>query len=216
MKTVTILGSTGSVGRQVLATISQHPDAFKVVGLSAYTNEALLREQIEKFNPTHYYFPSGAVEVQSSLFDFLEDEKTSKCLTSLEELAAIPSDIVVLAVTGIAGLWAAVATLKRGGTLAIANKETIVCAGRHLKALEKIRRKNSSARYGTFRDFHLLARRKQEVREKSRFDGKRRRASRFTVKRTCESQSGRLFETSRVEYGKESHYRLRNAFQQRA
>lgn len=137
MKTVTILGSTGSVGRQVLATISQHPDAFKVVGLSAYTNEALLREQIEKFNPTHYYFPSGAVEVQSSLFDFLEDEKTSKCLTSLEELAAIPSDIVVLAVTGIAGLWAAVATLKRGGTLAIANKETIVCAGRHLKALEK-------------------------------------------------------------------------------
>lgn len=58
-------------------------------------------------------------------------------MTSLEELAAIPSDIVVLAVTGIAGLWAAVATLKRGGTLAIANKETIVCAGRHLKALEK-------------------------------------------------------------------------------
>lgn len=137
MKTVTILGSTGSVGRQVLATISQHPDAFKVVGLSAYTNESLLREQIEKYNPTHYYFPSGAVEVQSSLFDFLEDEKTSKCLNSLEELATIPSDIVVLAVTGIAGLWAAVATLKRGGTLAIANKETIVCAGRHLKMLEK-------------------------------------------------------------------------------
>lgn len=137
MKTVTILGSTGSVGRQVLATISQHPDAFKVVGLSAYTNESLLREQIEKYNPTHYYFPSGAVEVQSSLFDFLEDEKTSKCLNSLEELATIPSDIVVLAVTGIAGLWAAVATLKRGGTLAIANKETIVCAGRHLKMLAK-------------------------------------------------------------------------------
>lgn len=137
MKTVTILGSTGSVGRQVLATISQHPDVFKVVGLSAYTNESLLREQIEKYNPTHYYFPSGAVEVQSSLFDFLEDEKTSKCLNSLEELATIPSDIVVLAVTGIAGLWAAVATLKRGGTLAIANKETIVCAGRHLKMLEK-------------------------------------------------------------------------------
>lgn len=137
MKTVTILGSTGSVGRQVLATISQHPDVFKVVGLSAYTNESLLREQIEKYNPTHYYFPGGAVEVQSSLFDFLEDEKTSKCLNSLEELATIPSDIVVLAVTGIAGLWAAVATLKRGGTLAIANKETIVCAGRHLKMLER-------------------------------------------------------------------------------
>ncbi len=137
MKTVTVLGSTGSVGRQVLEVIEKHPDAFKVVGLSAYTNEDLLREQIEKFSPNHYYFPSGAVEVQSSLFDILEDKNFTKCLSSLEETAAQPSDIVVLAVSGIAGLWAAVATLKRGGTLAIANKETIVCAGRHLKALEK-------------------------------------------------------------------------------
>ena len=138
MKTITILGSTGSVGRQTLAIIEKHPADFKVVGLSAYKNEALLREQIEKFDPTHYYFPNGAVEVQSSLFDFLDEEdKNAKCLSSLEELAAVPSDIVVLAVTVIAGLWAAVAALKRGATLAIANKETIVSAGRHLKALEK-------------------------------------------------------------------------------
>lgn len=137
MKTITILGSTGCVGKQVLSCIRQHRDVFKVVGLSAHTNESLLREQIEEFNPTHYYFPSGAVEIQSSLFDFIEDDKSSKCLSSLEELASIKSDILVLAVTGISGLWAAVATLKRGGTLAIANKETIVCAGRHLKALEK-------------------------------------------------------------------------------
>jgi 1-deoxy-D-xylulose-5-phosphate reductoisomerase len=137
MKTVTVLGSTGSVGTQVLATMKKHCDKFKVVGLSAFTNETLLREQIEQFNPTHYYFPSGAVEVQSSLFDFLEDGKTSKCLNSLEELAAVPADIVVSAVSGIAGLWAAIAVLKRGGTLAIANKETIVCAGRHLKELER-------------------------------------------------------------------------------
>ncbi len=138
MKTITILGSTGSVGRQTLAVIEKHPSDFKVVGLSAYKNEALLREQIEKFDPTHYYYPNGAVEVQSSLFDFLDEEqKDAKCLSSLEELASVPADIVVLAVTGIAGLWAAVATLKRGGTLAIANKETIVSAGRHLKALEK-------------------------------------------------------------------------------
>lgn len=138
MKTITILGSTGSVGRQTLAVIEKHPNDFKVVGLSAYKNEDLLRAQIEKFDVAHYYFPNGAVEVQSSLFDFLDEEqKNAKCLSSLEELAAVPADIVVLAVTGIAGLWAAVATLKRGGTLAIANKETIVSAGRHLKALEK-------------------------------------------------------------------------------
>ena len=126
------------MGRQTLAVIEKHPNDFKVVGLSAHKNETLLREQIEKFDPTHYYFPNGAVEVQSSLFDFLDEEQpNAKCLSSLEELAAVSADIVVLAVTGIAGLWAAVATLKRGGTLAIANKETIVSAGRHLKALEK-------------------------------------------------------------------------------
>ena len=62
--------------------------------------------------------------------------KTTK-RRSASHRSSIPADIVVSAVSGIAGLWAAVATLKRGGTLAIANKETIVCAGRHLKALEK-------------------------------------------------------------------------------
>lgn len=137
MKTVTILGSTGSVGTQVLDVIARYPNQYKVVGLSAYKNQDLLRKQLDKFNPSHYYFPDGAVEVQSSIFDFLEETKHTKCLSSLEELAKIPSDIVVLAVSGIAGLWAAVAALTRGATLAIANKETIVCAGRHLKALEK-------------------------------------------------------------------------------
>lgn len=137
MKTITILGSTGSVGRQVLDVISKYPNQFKVVGLSAYKNEALLREQVEKYNPTYYYFPSGAIEVQPSVFDFLEDKSYTKCLSSLEELASMPADIVVSAVSGIAGLWPAVSILTRGGTLAIANKETIVCAGRHLKALEK-------------------------------------------------------------------------------
>jgi len=137
MKTITILGSTGSVGRQVLDVISRRPNQYKVVGLSAYKNQTLLREQLDKFNPSFYYYPDGAVEVQSSIFDFLEETKHTKCLSSLEELAKIPADIVVSAVSGIAGLWAAVAVLSRGGTLAIANKETIVCAGRHLKALEK-------------------------------------------------------------------------------
>lgn len=137
MKTVTILGSTGSVGRQVLDVISKYPNQFRVVGLSAYKNESLLREQVEKYNPDYYYFPSGSIEVQPSVFDLLEDRSYTKCTASLEDLASMPADIVVSAVSGIAGLWPAVKVLSRGGTLAIANKETIVCAGRHLKALEK-------------------------------------------------------------------------------
>jgi len=139
VKTITILGSTGSVGRQVIDVISRRPNRYKVVGLSAYSNEKLLREQIAKLKPSYYYFPGGSVEEQCSVFELFDDEfgKYNKCLPSLEKLAEKPADIVVLAVTGIVGLWAAVAVLKRGGTLAIANKETIVCAGRHLKELEK-------------------------------------------------------------------------------
>ena len=130
MKTITVLGSTGSVGRQVLDIISRYPDRYKVVGLSAYTNDTLLSQQIEEFGAEYYYFPGGERLIGT-------DKASTKCISSLEELARIPADVVVLAVSGIAGLLPAIAVLKRGGTLAIANKETIVCAGRHLKALEK-------------------------------------------------------------------------------
>lgn len=60
VSTITVLGSTGSVGRQVLAAVDRHPDRFKVVGLSAFTNEKLLREQIDKYSPKHYYFAPPA------------------------------------------------------------------------------------------------------------------------------------------------------------
>lgn len=126
MKNIIVLGSTGSVGRQVLDVIAQNPDRFKAVGLSAYTNDELLARQIVSFKPDFYYLPEN-----------IKLETECRRMASLEELAAQPADIVVLAVSGIAGLGSAVAVLKRGGTLAIANKETIVCAGRHLKALEK-------------------------------------------------------------------------------
>lgn len=136
VKTITVLGSTGSVGRQVLDVISKKPRAYKVVGLSGYTNGSLLREQIKKFNCDYYFYPKENLTKQLSIFDG-EHVYGATPVSSLEELASTPADIVVSAVGGIAGLWAAVAVLKRGGTLAIANKETIIAAGRHLKALEK-------------------------------------------------------------------------------
>ena len=137
--TVTILGSTGSVGQQALEVIRKFPDKFKVVGLSAFNNTDLLREQIDEFKPDYYFCKEGTINIQRSLFDFFIDEEPEdkKCLGSLEELAAVNSDIVILCVGGIAGLLPAMATLKRGGVLAIANKEAIVAGGRHLKAAEK-------------------------------------------------------------------------------
>ncbi len=130
MKTVTILGSTGSVGRQTLDVISHYSDRFRVIGLSAYKNESLLREQIAKFSPSAYWISDECAQT-------LTDTSDSVRVSNLEDMARIPADITVLAVSGIAGLQSAVEVLRRGGTLAIANKETIVCAGRHLKNLER-------------------------------------------------------------------------------
>ena len=137
--TITILGSTGSVGTQALDVIRKFPDRFKVVGLSAFNNTDLLREQIEEFKPDYYFCKEGTINIQRSLFDFFIDEEPQdkKSLGSLYELAQVESDIVLLCVGGIAGLLPAMATLKRGGILAIANKEAIVAGGRHLKFAEK-------------------------------------------------------------------------------
>lgn len=136
--TLTILGSTGAYGRAVLDVIRKHPKTFKVIGLSCYKNTELLSKQIEEFKPKHYFTAIGAVESQLSIFDYIEGEQyRANCLSSIEELASLDSDIVVSTVTGLSGLWAAVATLKRGAILAIANKETLVCAGKYLKQLEK-------------------------------------------------------------------------------
>lgn len=136
--TVTILGSTGSYGRAVLDVIRKYPKRFKVIGLSCYKNTELLSKQISEFNPQHYFTSVGSIESQLSIFDYIDGEQyRAKCLSSIEELASLESDVVVSTVSGLSGLWAAIATLKRGAILAIANKETIVCAGKYLKQLEK-------------------------------------------------------------------------------
>lgn len=137
--TITILGSTGSVGTQALDVIRKFPDRFKVVGLSAFNNTDLLREQIDEFKPDYYFCKEGTINIQRSLFDYIIDEEPQdkKSLGSLYELAQVESDIVLLCVGGISGLLPAMATLKRGGILAIANKEAIVAGGRHLKYAEK-------------------------------------------------------------------------------
>ena len=98
-----------------------------------------MREQIEEFKPDYYFCKEGTINIQRSLFDFFIDEEPQdkKSLGSLYELAQVESDIVLLCVGGIAGLLPAMATLNRGGILAIANKEAIVAGGRHLKFAEK-------------------------------------------------------------------------------
>ncbi|HKL94281.1 MAG TPA: 1-deoxy-D-xylulose-5-phosphate reductoisomerase [Clostridia bacterium] len=128
-KRIIILGSTGSVGRQALSVVEKYPDCFSVVGLSANSNEALLQKQIEDFRPKFYHFRDGKqIQVQTSLFDLL-DSTESKFMPTLEELASADCDLLISAVSGIVGLKPVLCALKKGTSVAIANKEAIVTGG---------------------------------------------------------------------------------------
>jgi 1-deoxy-D-xylulose-5-phosphate reductoisomerase len=124
---VAILGSTGSIGCQTLDVIRAHPDRFEVVGLSAWNNTDLLAKQAVEFHP-RYAFSAHPDALRSQL-----GEMTPK-LCGLEEIACADEvDIILSAVVGKEGLQPAIAALRRGKTVALANKEAMVMAGALLK-----------------------------------------------------------------------------------
>jgi 1-deoxy-D-xylulose-5-phosphate reductoisomerase len=126
---VTILGSTGSIGRQTLEVIRDHPGRLHVTGLAAWRRVELLAEQAVEF-------AADACIVDTDLFPELErltDGRAGRLLAGhdgLAELAQHPgADLVVGAISGIAGLASAVAALESGKSVALANKEPLVAAG---------------------------------------------------------------------------------------
>lgn len=111
MKNIVILGSTGSIGTQTLDVVQRLPDFLRVVGLSAYRNEALLREQAGNFGVSP---------------DYLEWGDNADLL----RLATLPSaDLVVVSVAGAVGTAATIAALEAGKDVALATKEVLVAAG---------------------------------------------------------------------------------------
>lgn len=124
MKRIVILGSTGSIGTQTLDIVRQHPDKFKVVGLTAHNNIEKLREQIEEFKPE-------AVCVTD--MEKAELLKTNVSLHSgeegLKQIATLDSDLVINSLVGSAGLIPTLEAIKKGITIGLANKETLVLAG---------------------------------------------------------------------------------------
>ena len=121
---LTILGSTGSVGRQALDVVRAHRDRFDVVGLSAAGNAALLRRQAAEFQPELVALEAPH---HASLEGF--DCEVLAGAGSAVRLAAIPADVVLNAIVGFAGLAATVAALEAGNRVALANKESLVVGG---------------------------------------------------------------------------------------
>jgi 1-deoxy-D-xylulose-5-phosphate reductoisomerase len=130
MKTVVILGSTGSVGQNTLAVIEEHRDAFEVAGLSACDNWKTLAHQAKAFAPKGVAIVHG--ERYHALQSALEGLET--VIYTGEEgppalLADTEPDIVVCAVSGAAGLPLTLASINHCRRLALANKESLVMAG---------------------------------------------------------------------------------------
>lgn len=136
MRNIAILGSTGSIGKQTLEVIAEHPDLFSVYAITAHRSADLLIEQARQFKPEvvvivdeNYY-----EKVQEALSDL-----PIKVWTGADSLCQVvtadPIDVVVTAMVGFAGLRPTVAAIKAQKALALANKETLVVAGQFIEGL---------------------------------------------------------------------------------
>lgn len=129
MKKIAILGSTGSIGRNALKVVAAHPDAFAVTALTARRNLELLCQQIGRFEPQ-------VVGVADETSAAVVRQRFPKVQVGIAEdglrLAAAGTDagIVLVAVVGAAGLVPTLDAIEAGKDIALANKETLVVAGR--------------------------------------------------------------------------------------
>jgi 1-deoxy-D-xylulose-5-phosphate reductoisomerase len=131
MKKITILGSTGSIGVSALDVLEKNPKKFKVMALAAGRNVRLLAQQIIKFQPKIVAVRDR--EAAQRLRQILGLKNNIPILydeTGVEEVASYPpSDVVLSAISGAAGLKPTLAAIEAGKDIALANKETMVIAG---------------------------------------------------------------------------------------
>jgi 1-deoxy-D-xylulose-5-phosphate reductoisomerase len=133
MRSVTILGSTGSIGTQALDVVRRNPERFKVVGLSAAgTNQELLVGQIREFLPPLVAIAdeAAAQEVRDRLGDTVRGVELLVGPQAGEQLAAdTEADTILNGLVGSQGLSPTLAALQSGKTVALANKESLVVGG---------------------------------------------------------------------------------------
>ena len=129
VKQITILGATGSIGQSTLALIRQYPERFSVHGLVARQNVTALAALAREFSAKIVGIsdPAGYQELQSLLggsgIDIVVGE--AACC----DIAAMPVDLVIAGIIGLAGLPSVMAAVKAGQTIGLANKEALVSAG---------------------------------------------------------------------------------------
>jgi 1-deoxy-D-xylulose-5-phosphate reductoisomerase len=141
MKRVTILGATGSIGLRTLELVSSFPDEFSVAGLAARgSNVELVADLCRKYSPRAVALLD--VSARDRLARLLPGPRP-ELLAGVEGLVAlagqVEADVVVSALVGGVGLLPTMAAIEAGRTMALANKETLVMAGRLMTAAARAR-----------------------------------------------------------------------------
>jgi 1-deoxy-D-xylulose-5-phosphate reductoisomerase len=130
-KKVVVLGSTGSIGKGTLDVIEHQRDKFEVLGLACRENVTLLREQVEKFKPAFVSMYGNPAEDTKRI----GSAKVLYGMEGIREMIGMDARIVVNALPGSAGLEPTIEALRQNKILALANKESLVMAGRIVENL---------------------------------------------------------------------------------
>ncbi|MCY3753220.1 MAG: 1-deoxy-D-xylulose-5-phosphate reductoisomerase [Alphaproteobacteria bacterium] len=133
-KRVTILGATGSVGANTLSVIGEHRERFRVVALAAGRNADLLAQQARAFRPEFAAIaePGSYAALKEGLAG--TGIETAAGPDAVVEAARRDAEWVMAAISGAAGLESTLAAVERGAVVALANKESLVCAGELMMA----------------------------------------------------------------------------------
>ena len=141
MKKIGILGSTGSIGTQALDIVRANSKELKVVALAAGSNIDLMEKQVREFKPEVAVMGSdkAAFELRNRVSD-LPGLKVLSGMEGMLEMAVLPSmEMFLTAIVGMIGIRPTIAAIEAGKTIALANKETLVCAGHIIMPLAKER-----------------------------------------------------------------------------
>src|SRR5579859_1946397 len=138
MKRISILGSTGSIGRSTLSVVESYPERFQVVALAAGRNVEAAFEQAQRWKPR---LISVAAEADAELLrarlkaaGSAEVPVTHGSAGAVQVATHAEADFVVSAIVGVAGLEATYEAVRAGKTVGLANKECLVAAGELITA----------------------------------------------------------------------------------
>src|SRR5512139_127205 len=129
VRSITILGATGSIGTSTVDLIKREPERYRVESISARRNAAALAKIAREVGARHAVVadPAAYRDLKSALSGSRIEAAAGE--DALIEAAQRPADWVMAAISGSVGLKPTLAAAKRGATVALANKECLVCAG---------------------------------------------------------------------------------------